>query len=238
MGKLLILRMSPDKEIEELEGAIVKETRNLYELPVIDLAEYTGLIISGSCDQIFLKKHQNQVQSWITAGGKALINGHIVLPFLRGLPITRKLDFRGLDDVWLSQVNNHPMWEGINLEDVVLRTGVPGHHTLQELKAIGVAGFYARAYLGNLPAESVIITGIGAQRLPVDISYRLGSGEVIVHNGNDLHGFSREGTSAQHFSEQIYTYLAGERFSSRHSADLAPTTTTQDTSAQQGGTHA
>lgn len=210
MPKILTLAMANSTSEQSVnDGTVSVVKRDLYSLPHLNLSDYAGLILSGGCDQIFLGKHQEKLDEWIRAGGRILVNGHVIRPFLTGLPTTRKLDFRGLADVWLTKTNEHPIWEGIELSDVVLRTGVPGQHSLEELKKIGVAGFYARAYLAELNDETTVVTGIGAGQLPVDISYPLGKGEVIVHNGNDLQSFCPEGTSAENFANQIYAYMAG-----------------------------
>lgn len=186
------------------------EKRNLYELPRLTLSEYAGMIISMSCDQVFVEKHSETLTHWVEDGGRLLINGHLLRRIVQPQPISRKLDFRGAADIWLSPVSPHPIWEGINRDDVVLRTGVPGQHSLEELKNIGVAGFYGRAYLADLPDNTTVITGLGPFALPVDVSYPIGAGEVIIHHGNDLESFTTEGTSAAHFDLQIYSYLAGE----------------------------
>ena len=184
-------------------------TADIYSLPDIDVADYRGLICTMGCDQVFLAAHRERITAWVRAGGKLLTSGHPMIQFVEGLPQTRKMEFHGLDDVWLSSCEPHPIWGGIDRKDVLFNTGVPGKHTFEELKEIGVAGFYARNYLAALPENSVVITGIGSGKLPVDISYRLGEGEVIVHAGNDLMSFERSGTSTASWNAKIVSYLGG-----------------------------
>lgn len=162
-----------------------------------------GLVVTAGCDQVFLERHRTLLSSWVRDGGKLLINGHPLRRFVDGLPSIRKLEFHGLRDVWLSAVGDHPVWNGVDRHDLLLRTGVPGDHDFEELTRIGVAGFYARNYLADIPDNSVIITGIGPGKLPVDLAYRLGEGEVIVHAGNDLTGFG--------FDNAVNSYLGQER---------------------------
>ena len=184
-------------------------TIDIYDLPNADLSKYRGLIITMGCDQVFLKKHRDRITKWVKAGGTVLTSGHPMMPFIEGLPTTRKMQFHGMEDVWLSPVEAHPIWDGIDRTDVIFNTGVPGKHSLDELAKIGVAGFYARNYLSELPAGVRVITGIGPSNLPVDVSYRLGEGEVIVHAGNDLFGFDRPGTSTEGWNNTIIRYLEG-----------------------------
>lgn len=184
-------------------------TIDIYDLPNVDLSRYSGLICTMGCDQVFLNKHRDRITGWVRDGGTLLTSGHPMLPFVNGLPSTRKMQFHGLEDVWLTACKPHPIWNGIERTDVLFNTGVPGRHTLDELKKIGVAGFYARNYLAELPAGAIVITGLGPTCLPVDVSYRLGAGEVIVHAGNDLLGFDRPGTSTEGWNETIINYLEG-----------------------------
>ena len=80
-------------------------------------------------------------------------------------------------------VTAHPVWEGADYRDLHHRTGVPGTHSYEKLKEIGVAGFHGRGYHLDLPEGATAVTGIGLYRLPLDYSYRLGEGEVLAHGG-------------------------------------------------------
>ncbi|WP_427868605.1 hypothetical protein [Leucobacter luti] len=185
------------------------ELRDVYDLDSMELSSYTGVVVSGHCDQRFLCKQREVLERWVVEGGRLLINGHPHLGFLSELPRTRKLEFHTQSELALAEVEPHPIWSGIDRRDVLFKTGVPGVHSFEELKRIGVAGFYAHAYLVGLPRGTRVITGIGAHRLPVDVSYPLGSGEVIVHCGNDLAVFAHRGTTAERLPEQVMCYLEG-----------------------------
>lgn len=182
---------------------------DIYELANTDLSQVSGISISGACDQIELTKQRQLLSAWVRGGGRLLLNGHPRRVYVDELPQIRKLDFHGAADVWLSEVEAHPIWEGVRRQELLYRTGVPGKHSFAELEKIGVAGFYGHAYLGDLPEQAVIITGIGPYRLPVDIAYRLGAGEVVVHAGNDLDSFTEMGPSTYKLRTNIENYLLG-----------------------------
>lgn len=203
MKHILKVMNAPDSDQENPRCDLV----DIYDLPSVDLSKYKGIIVAMGCDQVALKRQRENLSRWVRDGGKLLANGLPMCQYLDGLPTHRKLEFHGLNDVWLWAVEPHPIWEGIDRQDILLRTGVPGHHSFEELTKIGVAGFYARSFLADLPPDATVITGIGAGKLPVDVSYRIGTGEVIVHNGNDLTGFAFEGTSAENLDTTIYDYL-------------------------------
>ena len=183
--------------------------RQVYDLHTINLDEYLAIVISMGCDQRFLERHSDKLNQWVKAGGKILVNGQPVRPFLEGMPQWRKLHFHGVDDIWLTAMDEHPIWEGVERKNLLLRTGVPGKHTFEELLEIGVGGFYARAYMVGLPDNASVITGIGIGKLPVDVSYRLGEGEVIMHSGNDLDGFDTSCGEHIDMGERVATYLGG-----------------------------
>ncbi|NLU82634.1 hypothetical protein [Rhodococcus sp. HNM0569] len=185
--------------------------RDVYDLDALDLDAFAGVMIGGACDQRFLGARTDRLSEWVRAGGRLLVNGHPLERFVDGMPKHRKLDFHSTRDLWLTAVGAHPIWDGVDRRDVLFNTGVPGQHTFEDLERVGVAGFYAHAYLVDLPEDAVVITGIGQGRLPVDASYPLGSGEVIVHLGNDLLSFTRPGTSAADMGERTLAYLEGAR---------------------------
>lgn len=189
------------------EDTLRLAVRDVYDLDRIDLDAYSGIILSAGCDQRFLRRHRERVSDWVRSGGRLLANGHPLEPFLDDLPKHRRIEFHTVRDLWLTAMEPHPIWEGVDRKDLLLRTGVPGEHSFETLKEIGVAGFYSRSFLVDLPAGARVITGIGPGRLPVDASYPLGDGEVILHLGNDLITFARPGTTAAHLGEQALAHL-------------------------------
>lgn len=183
--------------------------RDVYDFDALDLDAFAGIMVSGGCDQRFLAARSERISAWVRAGGRLLVNGHPMERFVEGMPKHRKLDFHSTRDLWLTEVQSHPIWSGVDRRDLLLRTGVPGEHSFEELERIGVAGFYAHAYLVDLPVDAVTITGIGQGCLPVDVAYPLGAGEVVMHLGNELGSFARSGSSAVDLGERTIAYLEG-----------------------------
>lgn len=201
--QLVQRRASPSEDTPRIA------VRDVYDLDGIDLDAYAGIMVSGACDQRFLAARTDRLSAWVRAGGRILVNGHPLERFVENMPEYRKLDFHTTRDLWLTEMGSHSIWDGVDRRDVLFNTGVPGTHSFEELEHIGVAGFYAHAYLVDLPEGAVVITGIGQGRLPVDVAYPLGTGEVILHLGNDMQAFNRPGTSAADLGERTLTYLEG-----------------------------
>ncbi|MDM7991614.1 hypothetical protein [Arthrobacter sp. zg-Y877] len=168
-----------------------------------------GLVIGGGVDHLLLGRHREELTGFVRAGGRVLVNGQVVRPFIDGLAVWRKLEFRGAQDVRPHPASPHPVWDGIDYRDLHYRTGVPGTHSYERLEEIGVAGFYGRGYHLDLPEGATVVTGIGQYRLPLDYSYRLGDGEVLVHGGNDLESFSDDQYSTRVLGPNLVQWLAG-----------------------------
>lgn len=168
-----------------------------------------ALIIGGGADHLLLLKHRAALSGFVRGGGRILVNGQVVRPFIDGLAPWRKLEFRGPQDVRPHPVTPHPVWAGVDYRDLHYRTGVPGTHSYERLEEIGVAGFYGRGYHLDLPDGAVTVTGIGQYRLPMDYSYRLGAGEVLVHGGNDLESFGDDRYSTRELGPNLVAWLNG-----------------------------
>lgn len=104
----------------------------------------------------------------------------------------------------------HRVWEGVEFDELLYRTGAPGTPTGPELARVGVAGFYGRGYHGHLPDDATVINGIGPYRLPLDITYPLGTGAIMAHAGNDLLSFSDPGRTTRHLGLRLLDWLEGE----------------------------
>ncbi|MBM7367318.1 hypothetical protein [Gordonia hydrophobica] len=168
-----------------------------------------GLLIASSADHVHLAKHRATLTSFVRDGGRVLVNGQVVLPFIDGLATWSKLNYSTAGDLQPHLVTAHPLWDGVDHQDLHYRTGRPGVHDYQTLTSIGVAGFYGRGYHVNLPPDAQVITGIGPLRLPLDYSYRIGLGEVIVHAGRDLDKYADPRYSTGAFGPNIAAWLSG-----------------------------
>ena len=197
-----------------------------------------ALVISGGVDHLLLGRYREELTSFVRSGGRVLVNGQVVKPFIDGLAVWRKLEFRGAQDVRPHAVSEHPVWNGIDDRDLHYRTGVPGIHSYERLEEIGVAGFYGRGYHLDLPEGAQVITGIGSYRLPLDYAYRIGAGAVLVHGGNDLESFSDDGYSTRVLGPNLVAWLeAGRNDGARNDGGQDGGTSVHD-GAQNGGTDA
>ncbi len=87
----------------------------------------------------------------------------------------------------------HPVWAGVEPEDLTFRRGV--------------AGFYGRAYLPSLPDGALIVHALGEIDRPLDAVYHYGEGAVLVHRGNDLWGYLHAPNTAARMTPHLLDWL-------------------------------
>lgn len=204
-------RMSARPRTEGVSARPAAEPLDVYDLSEELLlgGGIKGLSISGNVDQVFLERRAPLLERFVREGGRILVNGHVVRPFLPGLSPWRALDHHGPSDLWISPVTPHPVFEGVDPLELVYRTGVTGTPTGEDLKRLGVAGFYGRGYHSRVPEGGTVLNGIGPHALPIDILYPLGDGLVMAHAGNDLFMFSDPGRSTRTLGPRLHAWLEG-----------------------------
>lgn len=165
---------------------------DLYELTAWQLRRVSGLLIGMHCDQLFLARNQALIESFVYAGGRVAVSGQVVRPFMAGLSRFVPMNYSGVEDLTVYRLADHPVWRGVR----------PSHLTFRN----GVAGFYGRGSY-RPPAQAMVVNGLGPLHLPLDYHYRLGSGEVLVHGGNDLWGYRGAENTAARMTPQLLDWL-------------------------------
>lgn len=149
----------------------------VYALAETDLSAYACLIIPTSADQRELQRCQVQLQNYLDAGGKLVVNGHVTYRFLEVLQPYCPSTEKGLAGLQVYPLNNHPIFAGVKGQDLTYRKGV--------------AGFYGRG-CNPPPVGAQVLTELGTlSRLPLDWLYTYSSGgQLLVHAGNDFLSFN------------------------------------------------
>lgn len=180
---------------------------DVYDLPAIIERETAGVYLTGDVDQEFLADHRELLSTFVRAGGRIIVNGHVQRVFLDGLTRWRKLDFRSPADLTLTRVADHPVWSGIDPLALLYNSGRRDRVPFDELERIGVAGFYGRGCYLDLPDDAQVVHTIGRTAAPIDYEYPLGDGRVLVHGGNDLLQFASEHRGTARLRPQIIDWL-------------------------------
>ncbi len=168
----------------------------LYTLEQCDLRRYNSILIPAHVDQRYLVTQQSRLETFLQEGGTIVVNGHIAYPFLRWLQPFEALMYNGLDSLRIHHAQPHPIFDGVDPEDMTFRRGV--------------AGFYAR---GSNPvsAGAVVLNTIGPVATPIDWLLTLpGGGRLLVHSGNDLWMFHDSEDSTALIVPQLFAWLEKE----------------------------
>lgn len=149
------------------------ELRDTYELDGLP-ATCRLLLIGLTTDHIHLTRHRRLLEDFLGRGGTLVIGGgHVLTPIFEGAPLWQKAPSPHQVDLDVVRVAQHPVWQGINAEELSVRRGV--------------RGFYGRGGYPELRDGDVVINTV--QDLPVDVELRRAGGRVLLHGGNDMWGF-------------------------------------------------
>jgi hypothetical protein len=165
----------------------------LYELERTELSAYRGLLVGLHADQRFLAMRRAQLEAFLSGGGTIVVCGHVAHSFLAELKRFRPIPDYTTSDLVVRREVEHPVWAGVNTEDLTWRRGV--------------AGFYGRG--ANPPPEgAAVIHTLGPGRHPVDFECRPGvGGRLLVHAGADLWGYLEASNTAARMAPQLLDWI-------------------------------
>ena len=166
---------------------------DVYALPGADLTAVRALLIGADVDQMFLARHQPMLDEVTHRGGRLVVCGQVVLPFAAGLTPFVPLAYLGVGDLTVRRLAEHPVWAGVDPDDLTFRRGV--------------AGFYGRGHYPDLPPGALVVHGLGPEAVALDAVYPYGEGEVLLHGGNDLWGYAGDDTTAARMTPQLIDWL-------------------------------
>ena len=168
---------------------------DIYDLERLHLPAYAGLLIPFHADQRFLLTQQEHVLRFLAAGGTLVVCAQVGYPFLPELASFVPLAARAAADWRVRRVAPHPVFAGVETDDLTFRKGI--------------AGFYGRGHMPP-PTGARIIHCLGdGDGAPVDYVYdHARGGRVLVHAGNDLWTYAVEADStAQRLAGQLLTWI-------------------------------
>lgn len=167
---------------------------DIYELKHVALERFAGLLLSTHADQRFLQTTRGKLERFLQGGGTLVFCGHLAYPFLPELTPFVPLTVRSHEDYRVWRVSEHPIFAGVDTEDLTFRKGV--------------AGFYGRGH-NPPPAGAQVLQRLSSpEGPPVDYVYcRAGGGRVLVHAGNDIWMYAGDDTSANRIAPQLLDWI-------------------------------
>ena len=168
---------------------------DVYDLEAADLLPYLGLVVPGLTDQEHLLRQASKIREFLDAGRVVVFSGMLFRPWLPGAGMFVPKEIRSYQDYLLRQVAPSPIFDGIEIEDLVFRRGV--------------AGFFARGHHQPPPGAEVILElPDGEPALYVDRVSTAGT--IVVHGGNDMIGLGADGTTAGRLAPQLIGWMRQE----------------------------
>lgn len=142
-----------------------------YTLPQIDLSRHAGILIGPSADQEFLSRHRKIIAGYLERGGVVVFGGHLHRDWLPGAHDFVALAAPGLAGYRVSHVADHPIFAGLEPDDLTFRRGV--------------AGFFARGYHPP-PQGAEILTRLGGGEPATYVDRSSTNGTIVVQATSDL----------------------------------------------------
>ena len=159
------------------------------------LAGYAAVLLPIHVDQRLLRRRRPALETWLDGGGTLIVNGHVGHVFLDGLRPFVPLEQPTVSDFAITEVRPHPIFEGIERDDLTFRRGV--------------AGFYGRGH-NPPPPGAEALNALGPRRVPVDWLWgRPTGGRVLMHSGNNIWMYLGEQSTAARLPGQLLDWALG-----------------------------
>lgn len=171
------------------------ERIDMYELPQVDLSTFSGIVVSSQVDQDFLYRHRDQMQAFLDAGGTVTFSGHLSRQWLPGAGRFKPKSIESHEDYTVVEANPHPVFEGVEMEDLTYQRGV--------------AGFFARGH-NPPPEDATVLLRLTDGEPIVYVDEESTDGTIFAHSGNDLIGFGRRSSTAARVPEQLLAWMRTE----------------------------
>lgn len=163
-----------DMDIRSPESTHRAHRLDCYDLAGAELSRYAGLVVPPSVDQEHLFRHRDLIRGYLDAGGVVVFGGHLHRDWLPGASTFVPLSPPSLGAYRVADVADHPVFAGVEPDDLTFRRGV--------------AGFFARGH--HPPPESAEILVRLAGGEPVTYVDRSSTaGTILVQTTCDLLGY-------------------------------------------------
>ncbi|MEX2658537.1 MAG: hypothetical protein WD232_02480 [Acidimicrobiales bacterium] len=188
-----------DMDIRSAESTDRAHRLDCYDLADVDLSQYAGLLVPPSVDQEHLLRHRDLIRSYLDAGGVVVFGGHLHRRWLPSASTFVPLSPPSLGAYRVADVADHPVFAGVEPDDLTFRRGV--------------AGFFARGH--HPPPDGAEILVRLARGEPVTYVDRSSTaGTILVQATCDLLGYGggagNAGGSASTIGDQLLAWVRSE----------------------------
>lgn len=166
-----------------------------YELESTDLSNYNVLLITYFVDQEYLYKHRAIIENFLDEGKVVIFCGHLFRKWLPGCSLFMPKKINSYKDYLLKTIDGAPLFDGVEIDDMVSNKGV--------------AGFFARGYY-HAPEKAEVCLTFTDGKVVSYIDRHTTNGTIIVHAGQNILGYKNSEKTTKKITEQALVLLKEE----------------------------
>ncbi len=167
-----------------------------YAFAETDLTPFKAIVVHDFIDQLYMEKHKEKIAAFLNAGKIVVWAGHLVTPWLPGCAIFTPKEIKNHADYEISIVKEHPVFEGVNPDEMTYNKGV--------------AGFFARGSHTPVPAGSEVLLSLPEDTPITYIDRTTTKGTIFVHAGRDLFAQRMQSKTTDRISTQLLQWIHDE----------------------------
>ncbi|MGH3529528.1 MAG: hypothetical protein ACRDS0_01625 [Pseudonocardiaceae bacterium] len=188
------IRMGPSAlERGELGHRVTRV--DCYDLDRTPLHRFAAVMVPGMVDQEYLLRHREILRAYLDGGGVVVFGGQLHRDWLPGASPFVALDPPSRAAYRVAEVAEHPIFAGVQPDDLTARRGV--------------AGFFARGHHPPPAGAEVLVRLSGGQ--PVTYVDRVSTGGTIVlHANGDLLALDQHNGTGARVPAQLVEWTVAE----------------------------
>lgn len=217
MADIAVLSMDLRTEPSVLErGELGHHVRTVdcYDLAQTELDRFAVVVVPAMIDQEQLARHRSVIRGYLDGGGVLIFGGQLHRDWLPGASPFVALDPPSLRAYRVTEIADHPIFAGVEPDDLTFRRGV--------------AGFFARGHHPVPAGAQVLVRLSGGQ--PVTYLDRVSTaGTAVVQANGDLLGYGKHERTAGRIPGQLIEWAVEESARRRTAATAPPSALPADT---------
>ncbi len=153
------------------------------------------MLITYFVDQEYLYKHKQIIENFLNEGKVVVFCGHLFRQWLPGCSLFMPKKINSYKDYLVQAVPGSPLFDGVEIEDMVFTKGV--------------AGFFTRGYYYPPEKAEVCLTFTDGKIITY-IDRHTTNGTIIVHGGRNILEYKNAENTTKKISEQALALLIEE----------------------------
>ena len=175
------------------------ECIDMYDLHTKNLDDYKCMIIQGMVDQDYLAEQKHLIEAFLNDGKLVCFFGNLFADFLPGQQPYEVQEIRWHGDYDLTIENNHPIFDGVLVEEMTSK--------------MGVKGIFARGSHPAPPHAEILLTLPGNKPVTF-IDRETTNGTIFMHSGSTFFHTTgmnpKKGMSTERIPMQMLAWAEAE----------------------------